>query len=128
MKRMVLSLCMLMAVLLGNAGSPGVVELHPGDDLPVPADGKAVVVDFNATWCMPCRMFRPAFDSVAAEISDKATFVSVDIDNCPSLARRFKVRSIPYVLVLRENAGPVDRLGAMSAEEFRRFVAAALDD
>lgn len=119
---------MLLAVLFGRAGSSGVIELKSGEELPAPAVGKAVIVDFNATWCMPCRMFRPAFERVAGEFADKAVFVSVDIDNCPSLARKFGVKSIPYVVVLRDGAEPIVRLGAMSADEFRQFVGSSLSD
>ena len=91
------------------------------------ASEKPVLVDFWATWCMPCRMFKPAFDRAAKDYSSKAVFVSVNIDENEELAKAYSVRSIPYVVVLRKGEEPVTHLGAMSYDDFRAFLNDALN-
>lgn len=59
-----------------------------------------VVIDFNATWCGPCKQFAPVFDAVAAKYAKKAEFISVDIDKCPETANAFGIRAIPTVLFI----------------------------
>lgn len=63
----------------------------------LPDNNQLVVIDFNASWCKPCRMFAPLFDTVARQYDGKAYFVSVDIDKFPELAKQFGVSSIPHV-------------------------------
>lgn len=116
----------LCGVMAASAAEPAVIELQAGQDLPEVTADKALVIDFNASWCMPCRMFKPAFDRAAAEFADKATFVSVNIDNFPEIAKSFNVRSIPYVVVMKEGKEPVFHLGAMSYDQFKAFLDAAL--
>lgn len=57
------------------------------------------VLDFNATWCGPCKMLKPAFDQAAARFTD-ARFVSVDIDRNPQTANAFGVEAVPTVVFL----------------------------
>lgn len=58
------------------------------------------LIDFNATWCGPCRMLTPAFDLAAASYSGKVKFYSVDVDKFPATATAFQVRSIPYLMLM----------------------------
>ena len=62
------------------------------------AAGKPVVVDFFATWCGPCKTLAPRLDEVAGEFADRIKFVSVNIDQAPALATRFKVEGVPTLL------------------------------
>lgn len=82
--------------------------LAPGKSL-----GKVTVIDFNASWCMPCQRFAPAFHSVAAKTKD-ADFISVDIDKCPATATAFGVESVPTIIIIGKNG-----------KELRRFVGIA---
>ena len=66
-----------------------------------------VLVDFNATWCGPCRMLKPVLEQVAEERPD-VKVVSVDVDEAPELAEEYGVSSIPC-LVLVENGREADR-------------------
>lgn len=58
-----------------------------------------VVVDFWAVWCAPCRRLAPIFSEVATAMSDRARFVSVDVDAEPDLAERYAIVSIPTVTI-----------------------------
>lgn len=61
---------------------------------------KLTILDFNATWCGPCKQFAPAFHEGAAKFGAKVDFVSVDTDNNPATAKAFGVQSIPTVIFI----------------------------
>lgn len=84
---------------------------------------KPVIIDFNATWCMPCKQFAPHFESVAQKTGDKAVFVSVDIDKWQDIANEFGAQAIPMVVIVKPNGEKVSHVGYMSEAEFEEFVA-----
>lgn len=57
------------------------------------------VLDFNATWCGPCRQLSPVFKAAAARYTD-VDFVSIDVDNLPATAEAFGVQAVPTVIFL----------------------------
>ena len=65
--------------------------------------GKGVVmVDFWATWCMPCKAMAPVIDEIAAQTIGKVKVGKVDIDQNGPLANQFGIQSIPTVLIFRD--------------------------
>ncbi len=60
------------------------------------------VVDFNATWCGPCKMMAPVLEAVSGELEGKASFYAVDVDDCPELAAEYRVQSIPCLVLLKK--------------------------
>jgi len=69
---------------------------------------KPVLVDFWASWCMPCRMIAPVVEELAAANADSIKVVKVNIDSSPNLAATHGVSSIP-TLMLFKNGEVVDR-------------------
>lgn len=93
----------------------------------IPAAGnKLAVIDFNATWCGPCRAFAPTFHSVAAEYAGKANFYSVDVDVNPELAARFGVQSIPTIVYLQPDGSYTVSMGNVDRAVFVSYVKQAL--
>ena len=72
------------------------------EDVVLKAD-KPVLVDFNATWCGPCRMLKPTLDQVAAERPD-VKVVGVDIDENMDLAEEYGIFSIPCLILFKDGA------------------------
>ena len=71
-------------------------------------NSKFAVVDFNATWCGPCKMLGPVLEEVSEELSGKAEFFAVDVDENQTLAIKNKIQSIPAIVVFKDGE-PVDR-------------------
>ena len=72
------------------------------------ADNKSVFVDFYADWCGPCKMLGPVLEEVSEELSGKAEFFAVDVDENQTLAIKNKIQSIPAIVVFKDGE-PVDR-------------------
>jgi thioredoxin 2 len=79
-----------------------------------------VLLDLWAPWCRPCQMMAPAIDELAAELAGRVRVAKLNIDEAPATAARFRVGSIPTLLVLK-GGREVDRIvGARPKAEIAR--------
>jgi thioredoxin 1 len=69
----------------------------------------AVLVDFWAEWCGPCRAIAPVLEGLAEEFANKIKVVKVNVDESPNSPQQFKVRGIP-TLIFFKNGKVVDQL------------------
>ena len=84
--------------------------------------GKPIVLDFYADWCGPCRMLAPVFDEVAEEHPADYLYCRVNVDEEPELAKRFMVRSIPMLVVMKDGKTAAATVGAQPKSEILKFV------
>lgn len=77
---------------------------------------KPVLVDFFATWCGPCKMVAPVVEEIAQDMEGKAYVYKVDIDESQDIAMKYRVASVP-TLVLFKDGEPVKKtVGAQSKQ------------
>ncbi len=80
------------------------------------------VVDFNATWCGPCRMLGPVLEEVSGEMAGKAEFYALDVDANPDVAQEYNVSSIPYVAVFKNGVKVDESIGFIPKASLKAVV------
>lgn len=87
---------------------------------------KLVVMDFFATWCGPCKMLTPIFESLSKEMSDSVDFAKVDIDRSLEVAQEYKIVSVPTMIIFK-NGKEVQRIvGFVPKEQIKSKIKAHL--
>jgi len=81
-----------------------------------------VLVDFYATWCRPCKMQSPIMEEVGKELLGKSTVFKVDIDKNPSIANRYKVVSIPTIVLFKDGKAMGQFVGLTQKEDIMNEV------
>jgi len=76
---------------------------------------KPVLIDFWASWCGPCKMLSPVINEIAGEVTS-TKICKVDIDKQPELASRFKVMSIPTLVLIKNGEVAATSVGAKPKE------------
>ena len=88
-------------------------EIINGEDL--------TIIDFSATWCMPCRLLTPILEQVANKV-DTVSFYNIDIDDNEDIAKRYRIFSVPTLLAFKEGKVIDSLVGLNSYDEVLRFV------
>jgi thioredoxin len=87
-------------------------------------DHPLAIVDFWAPWCAPCRAFAPVFAAAAAKHPD-ALFAKVNTEDQQRIAAQFGIRSIPTLMIFRDNIIVFSEAGALNAGALEQVLTAA---
>lgn len=72
-----------------------------------------VVVKFGATWCSPCKTMEPIIESIASQLENKVKVMSIDVEDEPDLATKYKIRNVPTILYFKNGELKDKSVGAM---------------
>lgn len=95
-----------------------VLELNEGNfEKEVLKSDKPVVVDFWATWCMPCKMLAPTVEEIAGEYKGKYKIAKLNIDDAMSVATNLSVMNIPTLMFFNKGKEVARMVGAASKRD-----------
>ncbi len=79
------------------------------------------LVDFFATWCMPCKMFKPILERASNELTD-VKFATLDIDESEDIAKRYRVFSVPTLVCFKAGKKIDSMVGLNPYDEVINFI------
>lgn len=103
--------------------SDNIVHTSDGTfDADVLQNEKAVLLDFWAEWCGPCKMIAPLLEEVAVSHADRLAVVKLNVDENPNTAQKFGIRSIPTLILFKDGAVQAQKMGAMPKSQLEEFL------
>lgn len=88
-----------------------------------------IIIDFNATWCTPCKAIHPYLVELQAEYGDKITIYSIDVDKEPDITDAFKITNIPALVFIKDGKTQYFMsVGKKTKEEIKQLIDTKLLD
>lgn len=84
----------------------------------------AVLVDFWAPWCGPCKAIAPAVEAIAKKYAGKIKVCKLNLDDASDIATQYTVMSIPTLLIFKDGKIMEKKVGTMSLPDLEKFIAA----
>lgn len=81
------------------------------------AGAKPTLVDFFATWCGPCKMQGPILEEVKNRVGDEANIIKVDVDKAQDVAMRYRVQSVPTLILFVNGEAAWRGVGVHQADQ-----------
>ena len=87
---------------------------------------QAVLVDYWAEWCGPCKMIAPILDEIAVEYAGKLKVAKVNIDENQGTPAKFGIRGIPTLMIFKNGNVEATKVGALSKSQLAAFIDSTL--
>lgn len=101
------------------------VELNKDNFQQIVNDNANVIIDFWAPWCAPCRGFAPTFEAASEKRAD-IVFAKVNTEEQQEIAGSFNIRSIPTLMIFRDQIIIYSEAGALPANAFEQLIGQAM--
>jgi thioredoxin 1 len=82
----------------------------------------AILVDFWAEWCGPCKQIAPALEELSAELDGKVTITKVNIDDNPQTPGKYGVRGIPTLMIFKNGQVAATKVGALPKSKLKEWI------
>ena len=126
MKKLSITLLILITLLISQplfAKSNQVVQLTANNTLStLIRSKKPVLIKFYAPWCKPCKKMTPKYKAAAQKFTGKVMFAELNIDKHKSVASKYRVRSIPTLILFKDNKIIKRSTGFLSQRAIENFV------
>ena len=86
----------------------------------------AILVDFWAEWCGPCKMIAPALEDIAREMDGRITVAKMNIDENPLTPQKYGVRGIPTLMLFKDGQVAATKVGALAKGQLQDWVESVL--
>lgn len=81
-----------------------------------------VLIDFYADWCQPCKMMAPILKKVKGMLGDKITIVKIDAEKNQAAAAKYKVRGVPFLVLIQKGNVLWQQAGVVQAEQLKNII------
>lgn len=82
----------------------------------------AVLVDFWAPWCTPCKMISPFIDEIAIQYKDSLKVCKLNIDESSVIISKYNITSIPTLMVFKNGEPKAQNIGALPKEDLEKLI------
>lgn len=82
-----------------------------------------IIIDVYASWCGPCQMMEPIFQSLEKEMGNEYKFLKLNVDEARDLSIEYGVTSVPTFLFIKNNQIMGRETGYMDKEELKKKIA-----
>ena len=97
------------------------VKKIENNDMSEVLSSKCALVDFSAAWCGPCNMIGPIVEQLSEEKSD-VEFFNVDVDKNPDLAMKYRIQSIPALVLFKDGKEADRSIGVIPKDKIEEFI------
>ena len=109
-----------LSVLALAAALPAAAAQNPLQATFCPKKGLFSIVDFEASWCTPCRLMEPTWRVLEKDFKDTVAFVHIDIERHSELSRALNINAVPTQIIFDRNCKVLDaHSGYLSEQELR---------